>query len=245
MQALRRQPRQKLTISSPACGENIMLSVPKGTISHILNSCILCLSPALSLACQDTPVDGPTDSVAAPVLGADASSNAILLASGAGDQGDPHGRQPQHRLDRLFQRFDKDGDGKIALADLPEPLRQRMAPADTNGDGQITRDEFTKAREQFAAERKKQLDTDGDGVISDQERAKARAAFVQKRFERADRNNDGALTADEVPARMWQHISVADVNSDGKVTLEEFEAAHASGKPGPEHRMQSGNGARR
>ena len=138
-------------------------------------------------------------------------------------------------MDKLFERFDKDHDGKIALKDLPDRLRERLARADTNNDGQLTRDELTKMWQASAAEMKKKVDTNGDGVISDEERAKARAAFWDKRFSELDKNKDGALTADEVPARMWDHIKIADANGDNKVTRAEIDAALAAGKLKPMH----------
>lgn len=47
--------------------------------------------------------------------------------------------------DRLFQEYDKGGRGQIALADLPESVRTRVAAADTNGDGIVDRGELAAA----------------------------------------------------------------------------------------------------
>ena len=41
---------------------------------------------------------------------------------------------------------------------------------------------------------------------------------------RFDANKDGTLTADEVPASVWQRISGADANGDGAVTQDELDA---------------------
>ncbi len=214
---------------------------------YLLVYSALGLSPALSLACQDAPVDGSTESSSASLTGAAGSSSVTAAASATGSSSvvalDAAGGQPgvgrgpwaKERLDRLFQRFDKDGDGKIALKDLPDRLRERLAPADTNNDGFLTRDEIIKNWQSKAAEFKDRIDTNGDGVISEDERAKARSAFWDKRFAELDKNQDGALTADEVPARMWQHIKVADANGDNRVTRAEIDAALASGKLKPMH----------
>ncbi len=192
------------------------------------------LSPALSLACQDTPVDGSMESTSA-AINAEETNPASVLTGGEGQRGEARGAGAKERLDRLFQRFDKDGDGKIALKDLPDRLRERLTRADSNNDGQLTRDEIVKAWQTAAAEMKKKIDTNGDGVISDAERAKARGAFWDKRFSELDKNKDGALSADEVPARMWERIKVADSNNDNKVTRAEIDAALASGKLKPMH----------
>jgi Ca2+-binding EF-hand superfamily protein len=119
--------------------------------------------------------------------------------------------------DALFARWDKDGDGKVALADLPEKMKSHLAQADANGDGVLTRDELAQAHQAMRAEREKKH---------------------AERFAEADKNHDGALSADEVPAPRWEHIQVADANGDGKVTAAELDAAMAAGKikPPPRHR---------
>ena len=207
-----------------------------GKSRNLLVVSLLCLSPAVSLACQDAPADGESADTAASLSKADSAPGELILASAGASHGDDHGRPGKERLDKLFERFDKDHDGKIALKDLPERLRERLSNADTNNDGQVTREELTKAWEQRAAEMKKKLDANGDGVVSDQERAAARAKFWQERFPKLDKNQDKSLTVDEVPARMWDHIKVADANNDGKITLTEIDQAVASGKLQPPHR---------
>ena len=215
-----------------------MMNPSKRNFWYLLVYSTFGLSSTLALACQDAPVDGSIVSSAASLVSADASSSAVALGAGESPRGEGRGPWAKERMEKLFQRFDKDGDGKIALKDLPERMRERLARADTNNDGQVKRDELTKAWQTAAAEMKKKIDTNGDGVISDDERAKARAAFWDKRFAEVDKNKDGAITADEAPARMWDHIKVADANGDNKVTRAEIDAALASGKLKPMHRGQ-------
>ena len=211
-----------------------MISTSSRNPLYFLVYSIFGLMPALSLACEEAPVDSSTTRASAELVASNLGDSGVALSAGGGEP-DGRGRGPKERLDRLFQQFDKDGDGKIALRDLPERLRERLTPADTNKDGQLTRDEVTKAWQAAAAEMKKKVDTNGDGVISDEERAKARAAFWDKRFAELDQNKDGALTSNEVPARMWEHIKVADANADGRITRVEIDAALASGKLRPMH----------
>jgi Ca2+-binding EF-hand superfamily protein len=45
------------------------------------------------------------------------------------------------------------------------------------------------------------------------------------RFEQADKNNDGYLTQAEVGAKRWEHIKIADVNNDNKVSKQELKQA--------------------
>ncbi len=214
-----------------------MTTASRRNFWYLLVYSTLGLSPAMSLACQDAPVDGPmTSSSASLTTSSDSAQLPVVLTGDSGHQGEGRGAWVKERIDRLFERFDKDHDGKIALKDLPDRLQARLARADVNHDGFVTRDELTQAWQASAAEMKKKIDTNGDGVISDEERAKARAAFWDKRFAEFDKNKDGALTADEVPARMWDHIKVADANNDNKVTRAEIDAAIAAGKLGPMHR---------
>jgi hypothetical protein len=220
---------------SNCSGDLKMTNPSKRNFWYLLIYSTLGLSTTLALACQDAPVDGSIESASASLASTDASNSAVALAANDGQRGEGRGPWAKERLEKLFQRFDKDGDGKIALKDLPERLREHLARADTNNDGQVTRDELTKAWQTAAAEMKKKIDTNGDGVISDDERAKARAAFWDKRFAEVDKNKDGAISADEAPARMWDRIKVADANGDGRVTRAEIDAALASGKLKPMH----------
>jgi hypothetical protein len=52
-----------------------------------------------------------------------------------------------------FKRFDANGDGKLALEELPEPLRERFGPADANKDGVIDDEEGKAAFQRPAGDR--------------------------------------------------------------------------------------------
>lgn len=49
-------------------------------------------------------------------------------------------------LPRAFERLDRDGDGRVALADVPERFRARVARLDTNGDGYLSKQEVLAQR---------------------------------------------------------------------------------------------------
>lgn len=158
----------------------------------------------------------------------------VPIAVSAEPGGQDHGgRHWGH--DAWFRRLDKDGDGKIALADVPEKFRARIAAADVDHDGFISRDEMRAAREAKFAEMKAKMDTNHDGTLSDEERKAARVKFVEMRFMRHDTNGDHALTADEVGPKKWERIKKADANGDGRVTSEEVAAAAANGTLGRFH----------
>lgn len=99
---------------------------------------------------------------------------------------------------------------------------ERLASADANNDGSITREEFL-ARPSAAFDR---LDANHDGVISAAERP---APGDGPRGERGraefDANNDQQISRTEWTAmgdRMFQHL---DANNDGRVTREEAASA--------------------
>lgn len=108
---------------------------------------------------------------------------------------------------QLIERFDKNGDGVLALSELPELMRKRLAEADTNGDGKLSEEEL-----------RVRLDA-----------IKGKRGEYRARFEKLDKNGDGVLTRDEVGDR-WEWIAKADADKDGKVTKEELQHARAAMK---------------
>ncbi|YCM45322.1 EF-hand domain-containing protein [Verrucomicrobiaceae bacterium 227] len=127
---------------------------------------------------------------------------------------------PQEVLQKLFGRFDKDQDGFITkkeLVEIPAPPggRQGFGRADTNKDGRITFEEFSKSTPRFA-----------DFSV---ERMKAM-------FERFDRNKDGFLDSKDHPDRHREggrrpmpRIAIKGLDSDnnGSLSWAEFQNAPA------------------
>jgi Ca2+-binding EF-hand superfamily protein len=155
-------------------------------------------------------------------------AGAIVLASGLGcsvaaGQAPPsnemgaaaEGAHAGHDPARFVQRFDKNGNGTVEIAELPERMQKWLAKADTNQDGKITVDEL-KAHAQ---------------------------ARREEMFKQADKNNDGALNADEV-GRRWERLQVADADHNGSVTRAELDQARAEGKlrGGKGHHGKGGEG---
>lgn len=118
-------------------------------------------------------------------------------------------------LVKTLMAFDKDRDGKLSKAELPERMQGLFERSDADKDGYLTAEELRKTaaaprveqggrrgeREGGEGGRRMQrmdpvtaaLDTDQDGVISAQEMQAAAAALAK-----LDRNGDGQLTEDEV-----------------------------------------------
>jgi Ca2+-binding EF-hand superfamily protein len=105
---------------------------------------------------------------------------------------------------------------------------------DTNGDGQITRDEAQAAAAAHALDRFDKLDLNKDGVVTraeiQQARPAQRAGFKQKfeaRFQAAEASGQGGLTKAEAAAtfpRLARHFDRLDTDKDGILTLQEVEA---------------------
>jgi Ca2+-binding EF-hand superfamily protein len=231
-------------------------------VTHIAPFSLAVAFGALAAGCGSaTSQDGvqaPATQVGTTTQPASSSSAPATAAD------DHHGKREGRHHGGLFRQFDENGDGKVALADLPEPMRERFKAADTNADGILTRDEVKAAREAHHAKMEADLDTNGDGVVSDEERKAGREKFEemwQKHLDtngdgtvsdderkagrekfrdmwiaRHDTNHDGALSADEVGPKMWSRISSADANKDGRVDRAEM----ATLPERPRHRPFSG-----
>ncbi len=99
--------------------------------------------------------------------------------------------------------MDRNQDGKLALDEVPEPLRRRFSVLDANGDGFVDEQEFqTLARrrgfpprsaDQFV-QRMLSHDTDGDERISRREAPE----LMRRRFDRMDGNRDGFVDEEEL-----------------------------------------------
>lgn len=142
--------------------------------------------------------------------------------------GPGHGGVHRPNPEKLFGRFDKNGDGKLTKDEMPERAQHFFSKLDTNGDGAVTKEEMAEAAKRLA-----------------DRRGKFKGPDVGKILERLDKNGDGKLTKDEVPEPAWKRIGKADTDGNGEVTKEELTAAlkklrarhHAPGKgpgsPGP------------
>ena len=152
-----------------------------------------------------------------------------------------------------FGKMDADRNGAITTAEL-EQMRTKVAGAmkmhrfehrldgpgrdpnaafdrlDANKDGSISRDEFTKAREQRIERRVERREKIREGAPKD---GKDVRRFVMRRhgggfggrmIVMADSNRDGQITLAEAETMALQHFDQMDANRDGQVTREERRA---------------------
>uniref|UniRef100_A0A0E0K249 EF-hand domain-containing protein n=1 Tax=Oryza punctata TaxID=4537 RepID=A0A0E0K249_ORYPU len=143
----------------------------------------------------------------------------------------------QAELRRVFELFDRDGDGRITREELTESLERLGMPVhgeelaatiariDANGDGCVDMDEFTELYESVMRV------GGGDGDAVDVEEASMREAF-----DVFDRNGDGFITVDELGAVLaslgikqgrttedcGRMIGQVDRDGDGRVDFLEF-----------------------
>jgi len=105
---------------------------------------------------------------------------------------------PQGRGGGMMMRADTNGDGNISRAEFTAQAEARFARMDKNGDGFITADEMSGRGGRGPGRGLMAADTDQDGKIS-------RAEFMAQateRFAKLDANGDGQISGDEMKAMM-------------------------------------------
>lgn len=102
-----------------------------------------------------------------------------------------------------FESLDHNGDGEITVEDLTAARDARFADFDANGDGSVSLEEFQAHAAAQASERAaaafERLDADGDGALSrDVLESQNRRGFNPERLiERLDADDSGSVTQEE------------------------------------------------
>ncbi|MBI1309831.1 hypothetical protein GC176_00880 [bacterium] len=140
------------------------------------------------------------------------------IRSGFGQPGST-GQRPDVSPEDAFKRMDRNGDGKLSRAELPEFLRDRFERLlDDAGKDAFTLEDFVRIRQRMDAaagggrpgmngrparpfgspeENFKRLDANGDGKLLLSEIPEPARPFLARLFERLSKGQDGAITQDE------------------------------------------------
>ena len=118
----------------------------------------------------------------------------------------------------MFERADKNKDGKISKDEAPDQAWERLSKLDKDGDGAVSKEEMAAMAGPGGPGGPGGGPQGGPGAM----------------FSRFDTDKDGKLAKSEVPAEMWEKLSKADENADGLVSKEELEGAYSKreGSPG-------------
>lgn len=113
--------------------------------------------------------------------------------------------QPHHGgMANMMERLDTNGDGQITKEEAEAAKAARFAEADTNGDGGLSMAEMQAFH---AAEKARRMET-----------------MRQRMFEKADADGNGVISADEFEARGAPMFDRMDADGDGVITAEEMQA---------------------
>jgi len=140
---------------------------------------------------------------------------------GARGQGGPHGKA-RPSPEALFDRFDKNDNGKLSADELPERIAEKLIEhADADGDGAVTLEELEAARPERPGGPGGPRGRGGPGG------PRGGRLAPEDLIEKFDENGSTELTENEVPERLWERLSKADANGNGAVTLEELKETRA------------------
>ena len=134
----------------------------------------------------------------------------------------------EERVQRLIARFDSNSDGKISPDEFTRAADAAFASLDANGDGQVTKEEFAKRADAMKTARKAWVAARrSDAADQDQKKAQFEAlrafpGWRARMFERADADKSGGLSRKEVEDRAAAYFKRRDRNGDGFLDASDF-----------------------
>lgn len=105
-------------------------------------------------------------------------------------------------INGMFESYDANSDGEVTQEEINTVRAERLAEFDTDGDSQLTLDEYQAlwldAMRERMVDQFQRHDDDGDGFVTVEEFGEDFARIVERR----DRNGDGVLSADDLRQRL-------------------------------------------
>ena len=99
---------------------------------------------------------------------------------------------------QAFEAFDANEDGKLTQAEVDQVRTQRLSEFDTDGDAQLTLQEYEAlwmdAMRERMVDQFQRHDDDGDGIVTNEEFVGSYSRLVL----RLDENGDGEVTREEL-----------------------------------------------
>lgn len=146
-----------------------------------------------------------------------------------GEGGGGEARRDGPNPEEMFKRFDKNGDGKLTLDEVPDlfqkPFERMLDVSGQGKDGSISRDTFVKLAGEFQARRgegegqpprREGRPLQGDGRPDQGREGAGRMPGPPAIFRRLDANNDGVLDKEEL-SKLVGLFDELDRNKDGKL----------------------------
>jgi Ca2+-binding EF-hand superfamily protein len=152
-----------------------------------------------------------------------------------GRGGDGRGAPPASADDLAdtLMSFDRNGDGKLDRAEVPERFQGLFDRADANKDGTLTRDELTQSANATVQEGAGQ----GRGEREDRGFGRGRGPGMDPLLRALDRNRDGVLSEDEI-AGAPDALKTLDANGDGELSADELRPMPGRGPEGRNGRQR-------
>lgn len=120
-----------------------------------------------------------------------------------------------------FKQIDTDGDGRISRSEYTAAAQARFSRQDTNGDGVVA------AAELYSGHDPKKADRTKFGARANTDIAPGSPA---DKLGQADRNSDGQISRAENEADAEAHFIALDTDGDGMLAEKEMDAGYKSMK---------------
>ena len=140
-----------------------------------------------------------------------------------------HDRMPGHFREMRIEHGEGSGEPQAMRIERRDP-KEAFDRLDTNKDGSISFDEFSKAHEERIEQRieirERGKEAAKDGKLPEKEALRLHHGGMMgsRMIVMADKDHDGKITLAEAEAMALQHFDQMDTNHDGKVTPEERRA---------------------